>query len=84
MGYEDACRYVWEEEYIPFSTAMRFETETDCEFDDTGWRLDPNMDFIAKTFRDHELLLDFFGCLDADCDAYAQRPANAEFNANAH
>jgi len=84
MSYEDACRYVWEEDYIPFSAAMHFEAETDCEFDRNGWYLDPYMDVAARTFRDHELLLDFFGCLDADCDAYARNPANAEFNANAN
>lgn len=70
MSYEDAC-YVWEEEYIPFSIAMHFETETEYEFDNIGWRLDHDMNFIARTFRDYELLLDFSGCLDADCDAYA-------------
>ena len=84
MIREEPFSNVWEEDYIPFSAAMRFETETDGEFDQTGWRIDHDMDIAAKTFRDHELLLDFFGCLDADCDAYAQRPANAEFNANAH
>ena len=71
MSYGGDFRDRWEEDYIPFSAAMRFETETDGEFDQTGWRIDHDMDIAAKTFRDHELLLDFFGCLDADCDAYA-------------
>jgi len=71
MSYEGAVRYMWDEDYIPFSTAMHIETETDCEFDRRGWYLDADMDIAARAFRDHELLLDFFGCLDADCDAYA-------------
>ena len=71
MSYEDACRYVWEEDYIPFSTAMHFETETDYEFDQGGFGLEANIDSASRILRDHELLLDFFGCLDADCDAYA-------------
>lgn len=84
MSETATCYHARSNEYVPFSTEMHVETETDYEFPQTGWRLDHDMDMAARTFRDHELLLDFFGCLDADCDAYAQRPANAEFNANAH
>ena len=71
MSYGGDFRDRWEEDYISFSTAIRVETETDCEFARTGWYLDHDMDISARTLRDHELLLDFFGCLDADCDAYA-------------
>ena len=83
-NYTATCNHTWKNGYISFSIARRFGTETDYEFDQEGFGLESNIDSAARILRDHELLLDFFGCLDADCDAYAQRPANAEFNANAH
>lgn len=47
------------------TVAARVEAETDSEFDPQLWIDDPDMDLIARDWRDIELTLDWFGCIDA-------------------
>lgn len=54
-----------ESRYLPSPLIQWIERETDREFDPILWRDDPDMDELARWFRDLELVLDLTGNLDS-------------------
>lgn len=56
---------LWMYRYLPPGVGRLIQRETDLEFDRQLWRDDPDMDELARSWRDIELVLDLTGNLDA-------------------
>lgn len=54
-----------DDDYMTYALWLWIERETDFEFDSRLWRDDPDMDVMARAYRDRELYLDFIGNIDS-------------------